>query len=98
MSFDCWQSNPAIQAWMQAKGWTDFAQLENYYEDELLAIINGLDHGYIVWQEIFDNGLKVRPDTVINVWKGGWNDTIARVSQANLRSVLSSPWYLNYIR
>jgi len=49
-------------------------------------------------QEIFDNGIKVRPDTVIDVWKGGWQDEIATVTASGLRAILSTPWYLNYIR
>lgn len=98
VSFDCWQSNPDVQKFMAAKGWTDYSKLENLYEDNLLEILADLNHSYLVWQEIFQNGLKVRPDTVINVWKsGGWNTTLQAVSQAGLRSVLSANFYLNYI-
>lgn len=93
MSFNCWASNPEVQAWMAKHKYTDYAQLEQYYETTLLSIINDLDRGYVVWyrercsalvacmcvthsdvvlhcavrQEIFDNGLKVRPDTVIGI-------------------------------
>lgn len=49
------------------------------------------------WQEIFDNGLKVNPNTVIDVWKGGWQNELAAVTKTGLRAILSSPWYLNYI-
>ena len=48
-------------------------------------------------EEIFDNGVKILPDTVVNVWKGDWNDTIAKVTKAGYHSVLSAPFYLNYI-
>ena len=40
-------------------GWTDYGLLENYYEQRLLAIMAGLNHGYVVWEEIFDNGVQV---------------------------------------
>lgn len=52
----------------------------------------------MVWQEIFDNQLKVRPDTVVHVWKGAaWLQELGAVTRAGLRAVLSSPWYLNHI-
>ena len=41
--------------------------------------------------------MKILPDTVVDVWKGGWNNTIARVTEAGFHSVLSAPFYLNYI-
>ena len=35
---------------------------------------------YMVWQEIFDNGAKILPDTVIDVWKGGnWQEEMVKV-------------------
>lgn len=97
VSFDCWASNPGIQAWMKEHGYTNYADLEQYYESTLLGIVNDLDKGYVVWQEIFDNGIKVRPDTVIDVWKGGWQKELASVTSTGLRAILSTPWYLNYI-
>ena len=51
----------------------------------------------MVWQEIFNNGLKIRPDTIIHVWKGSWQKTMANVVKGGYRVILSSPWYLNYI-
>lgn len=98
VSFDCWESNPDIQAWMKQKGWTDYSKLENYYEDQLLTIVGGLNVSYIVWQEIFDNGLAINPDTIINNWKGGgWQAESSRITAANFSVILSAPFYLNYI-
>lgn len=100
---------------------TEYAELEQYYESRLLALVNETGSGYVVWcvrgagtgplrhsslpcphplvtrQEIFDNGIHVRPDTVIHVWKGGWQPEMQAVTQAGLRAILSTPWYLNYI-
>jgi hexosaminidase len=59
--------------------------------------VAGLNKQYIVWQEIFDNGLKVLPNTVIDVWKGGWEAEMKRVTSAGLHAILSTCWYLNYI-
>lgn len=69
VSFDCWQSNPSVAKWMAARNWTDYALLEQYYEQSLIAIVETTKKHYVVWQEIFDNGLKISPKTVVDVWK-----------------------------
>ena len=101
VSFDCWKSNPAIQAWMAARNWTDYALLEQYYEQKLLAIVEKTGKNYLVWQEIFDNGLKILPETIVDVWKTSptqWQDELAEVTKAGFKAILSAPWYLNYIK
>ncbi len=32
VEFDCWTSNPFIQAWMKQRGWSDYDLLEQFYE------------------------------------------------------------------
>ena len=39
----------------------------------------------------------MRPDTVIHVWKGGWQNELAKVTARKLRALISTPWYLDYI-
>ncbi len=54
---------------------------------------------YIVWQEIFDNGLKIDPRTIVDVWKGEsseWQKELARVTAKGFSAILSAPFYLNY--
>ena len=95
---DCWASNPSIQAYMKAHSLSTFADLETLYEQRLLDLLKAQGTSYIVWQEIFDNGAKIAPDTVIDVWKGGdWQNEMAAVTKAGFHSVLSAPYYLNYI-
>uniref|UniRef100_A0A1X7U7Y7 beta-N-acetylhexosaminidase n=1 Tax=Amphimedon queenslandica TaxID=400682 RepID=A0A1X7U7Y7_AMPQE len=97
VSFSCWQGNPDIQAWMKKMGYTDYAKLEEYYENNLIDLVNKLNKSYVVWQEIFDNGLKIKMDTVIDVWKAGWEKEMDAVTKAGYNVILSTCWYLNRI-
>lgn len=97
VSFECWKSNPEIQKWMKEKNYTDYALLEQYYEVKLLDILKKIGSEYIIWQEVFDNGITLKPDTVVDVWTGVWQDELAKVTAKGFRAILSNPWYLNYI-
>ena len=40
---------------------------------------------------------KVKPNTVVHVWKGGYQAELTKVTKMGLKTLLSSPWYLDYI-
>ncbi|XP_015282922.1 PREDICTED: beta-hexosaminidase subunit alpha [Gekko japonicus] len=101
VDFTCWKSNPDIQTFMKKMGFgQDYSKLESFYIQKLLDIVSSYGKGYVVWQEVFDNAVKVKPDTIIHVWKqdnGHYPNETARVTKAGYRALLSAPWYLNYI-
>ncbi|XP_043951711.1 beta-hexosaminidase subunit beta isoform X2 [Gambusia affinis] len=99
VSFTCWQSNPDIQKFMEQQGFgKDYKKLESFYIQKLLDIVAATNKGYIIWQEVFDNGVKLKPDTVVHVWIGsGTNSEMSNVTAAGHTTILSAPWYLDYI-
>uniref|UniRef100_A0A672MBZ8 Beta-hexosaminidase subunit beta n=1 Tax=Sinocyclocheilus grahami TaxID=75366 RepID=A0A672MBZ8_SINGR len=100
VDFSCWESNPDIQRFMVQQGFgTDYSKLESFYIQRLLDIVAATKKGYMVWQEVFDNGVKLKADTQIHVWKGRpqYQDEMAQVTAAGFNALLSTPWYLNRI-
>ncbi|XP_017315907.1 beta-hexosaminidase subunit beta isoform X1 [Ictalurus punctatus] len=100
VDFSCWRSNPDIQKFMEQQGFgQDYSKLESYYIQRLLDIVKATNKGYMVWQEVFDNGVKLKADTQIHVWKEkpDYNSEMAQITAAGFHALLSSPWYLNRI-
>lgn len=98
--FGCWQSNPNITAFMKAHGIAgNYSALEQYYISKVLRIVEDFPNATraLVWQEVFDNGVELHPETIVHVWKGGPQAETARVTAAGYHTIVSSPWYLNYI-
>ena len=40
---------------------------------------------------------QVQPNTVVEVWKGGYQSEMTTVTKMNLKVILAAPWYLDYI-
>ncbi|ELU13491.1 hypothetical protein CAPTEDRAFT_183554 [Capitella teleta] len=97
VSFSCWQSNPTIKQFMTDKGFgSDYAKLEAFYMQNLLDIVGSYGSGYLVWQEVIDNGVKIKPDTIAHVWKSSL-DEVKRTTGRGLQTLYSTCWYLDYI-
>lgn len=49
---------------------------------------------------MFDNGVTLKPDTVIHVWKDDprkYPEEMAYATNLGYQVIISTPWYLNYI-
>ncbi|XP_068430138.1 beta-hexosaminidase subunit beta [Clinocottus analis] len=99
VNFNCWKSNPDIQKFMAKQGFgQDYSKLESFYIQKLLDIVAKTKKGYMIWQEVFDNGVKLKADTVVHVWIGsGADKEMSKVTAAGFTTILSAPWYLDYI-
>ncbi|XP_041706440.1 beta-hexosaminidase subunit beta isoform X2 [Coregonus clupeaformis] len=99
VDFSCWKSNPDIQKFMKQQGFgTDYSKLESFYIQRLLDIVTTTNKGYMIWQEVFDNGVKLKSDTVVHVWMGNKvEEELQKVTEAGFTTILSAPWYLDYI-
>ncbi|KAI4893039.1 hypothetical protein NFI96_020154 [Prochilodus magdalenae] len=99
VDFTCWKSNPDIQKFMEQQGFgQDYSKLESYYIQRLLDIVSTTNKGYMVWQEVFDNGVKLKADTVVEVWMNNNVDAeLQNVTGSGFTTILAAPWYLDYI-
>lgn len=78
----------------------NYTALESSYVQRLLTLVQSLGKTPIGWQEIFDNGLNLTPETLVHVWKNPFAAgqlELARATAAGKRVLLSSGLYLNYI-
>ncbi|XP_072462454.1 beta-hexosaminidase subunit beta [Notamacropus eugenii] len=99
VDFDCWESNPDVTQFMQQQGFgQDYRKLESYYIQRLIDIVSSTNKGYMVWQEVFDNGVKLKNDTIVEVWiESFYREELQKVTAAGYATVLAAPWYLDYI-
>jgi len=93
----CWMSNQEIVNFMEAKGWTNYNKLESIYIEKLIKIVRQFSATPLVWQEVFDDGDNISKDTIVHIWKGGWQDEAKKVTDAGFNTIISSPFYLNII-
>lgn len=71
----------------------DFRELENFFLQRLLNIVHNLDVNAIVWQEVFENNVKLPKSTIIHVWKSGWESTIDEVGIYSLTNLLIRDYF-----
>ena len=89
VDYSCWLSNPNVVKFASDRGWGNgtqsaMQQLESYYAQRLLGILSDMNATVMCWEELFDNGLKLTTDTVVNVWKGGWEYCAKQTSGSTL--------------
>ncbi|KAJ8688504.1 hypothetical protein QAD02_024299 [Eretmocerus hayati] len=97
--FDCWRSNPNVREFMKANNLSDrYEKLEELFVRDLLQHTHESLHKQpVVWQEVFDNGLDLTPETVVHVWTGDWKKELGSVTGKGQKALLSACWYLDHV-
>uniref|UniRef100_A0AAR5Q2S4 beta-N-acetylhexosaminidase n=1 Tax=Dendroctonus ponderosae TaxID=77166 RepID=A0AAR5Q2S4_DENPD len=92
VDFDCWELDASISSFMTRENIRNYSGLEGYYIQKVIDIADELNFNSIVWEEVFNNGVKLPNETIVHVWRDWegnyWNDT--------MRSVSSKKFQLNH--
>lgn len=101
VSFDCWNKSSSIQKWKEQHNISDETGLYEHFETKLLHIVaDKLQKRTIVWQEVFDLGLPIHKDTIVDVWKDWGNQDVQAMEKATAEGyqvILASCWYLDHL-
>jgi hexosaminidase len=88
-----WDRNPAIQAFMKAKGIKDNHALQAYFNTRLLKILQKNGKKMIGWDEVLQPELP--KDIVIHSWRG--TAALAEAARKGYDGILSNGYYIDLI-
>ncbi|MEP6741379.1 MAG: family 20 glycosylhydrolase [bacterium] len=86
-----WDRNPQIQAFMKAKGIKDNHELQAYFNQRLLKILQKHKKKMVGWDEILQPGLP--KDVVIQSWRGA--AALAEAARKGYDGILSNGYYID---
>ena len=89
-----WDSNPQIQKYMKEKGIKNNHDLQKYFNQRILRILNKYGKKMIGWDEIFQPGLP--KDIVIQSWRG--KDFLYKTARKGYQGILSNGYYIDLIQ
>ncbi|KAJ9580577.1 hypothetical protein L9F63_024244, partial [Diploptera punctata] len=99
VSFECWESNPDIEVYMNEHNITsDFKKLEQIYIQRIVNTISKLNGSSVVWQEVFDNGVQLPKETVVHIWTGDMETELSSITAEGHNAILSTCWYLDHLK
>jgi hexosaminidase len=87
-----WDRNPQIQAFKKAHALENNADLQLYFEQQLLPIVQKHGKKMIGWDEIFRPDLP--KDIVVQSWRGP--ESLAQTARLGYMSILSNGYYLDF--
>jgi hexosaminidase len=96
-------SNPDIQKFLKDNHMFNGTDLMTYYSSKILEIMTSIGGKSMVWQDVWDDGVKLPPETVIEIWKdtsllpnsSSWSYYLSKATSEGYDAVLAAPFYLN---
>jgi hypothetical protein len=96
-------SNPNIQNFLQKHNMSNGTDLMTYYSSKILELMKSIGGKSMVWQDVWDDGVKLAPGTVIEIWKDSsllpdsprWPYYLSKATSEGYDAVLAAPFYLN---
>jgi hexosaminidase len=86
-----WKANPAIQAFMQKKGFKTKDELQAYFNQRLLPILQKHGKKMVGWDEILNPALP--KDIMVQSWRG--EESLSAGAMQGYTGLLSAPYYLD---
>ncbi|XP_075977690.1 beta-hexosaminidase subunit beta-like [Anticarsia gemmatalis] len=96
VEFNCWNSNTDIVNFMTRHNMTNPAELHAYFMNLVIPLL-GEGSKPIVWQEVFDEGVPLSKDAIVQVWKGNEVQEMIQILSAGRKLIFSSAWYLDHL-
>ncbi|CAF3044132.1 unnamed protein product [Rotaria socialis] len=101
----CWLSNPSIENFLNENNMSNGTDLMSYYSSRILKLMQSIGGKSMVWQDVWDDGVKLPSDTVIEIWKDtsllsdspSWSYYLSKATSEGYDAVLAAPFYLNMI-
>lgn len=88
-----WDANKKITKFKERKGFESNAELQAYFNNEVLAILKRNNKKMIGWDEIYQPGIDT--SIVIQSWRG--KESMAMAAQNGYPSILSNGYYLDKV-
>jgi hexosaminidase len=89
-----WRSNPAIRAFMKARGLTDNEALQAHFNGRMSALLTRHGRRMVGWDEILHTGLPTT--TVIQSWRG--QRSLMEGARRGFSGILSAGYYLDHMQ
>ncbi len=88
-----WQANPKIQEFMRAHGYHTTAELQTYFNQRVLKIVQKYGKKMVGWDEILTPDLP--KGTVVQSWRG--YDSLDRAAREGYGTIWSTDYYLDHM-